>query len=208
MNTQPETTNNQNEQQFTNPNTMISESLSSQITYSQVASSQITLNIEDIMQILPHKYPMLLVDRITIDITKQHAIGTKCVSMNEWFFQGHFPSQPVMPGVLIIEAMAQTSVALCYKMMQKDGIDEISKNSDNNLQDKNLRDNNPALKTKKSVYLSTVENAKFRKLVVPGDLLYLNVTKVSDKRGFWKFQGEGVVNGKTACSAEWGAFVG
>ena len=150
-------------------------------------STELILTIENIMEILPHKYPMLLIDKAIIRLHEQQAIGIKCVSMNEWFFQGHFPAKPVMPGVLIIEAMAQTSIALCYKMIESTTISHDQKSA---------------------VYLSTVDSAKFRKPVVPGDLLELKVTKESDKRGFWKFQGEGIVNNKVVCSAEWGAFVG
>ncbi len=135
-----------------------------------------TMDILDIMRLLPHRYPFLLVDRI-IDIDADNsAVGIKNVTMNEPHFTGHFPSQPVMPGVLIIEAMAQTAGAICLKHTGGD---------------------NPSL-----VYFMTIDNAKFRKPVVPGDQLELHVKKLKKRGNIWRFACEGKVAGALVAEAE------
>ena len=134
------------------------------------------LDILDLMRLLPHRYPFLLVDRI-IDIDADNsAVGIKNVTMNEPHFTGHFPSQPVMPGVLIIEAMAQTAGAIC---MRHTGADT------------------PSL-----VYFLTIDNAKFRKPVVPGDQLELHVRKLKKRGSIWRFACEGRVAGALVAEAE------
>ena len=120
-----------------------------------------SMDINQIMSIIPHRYPFLLIDRI-VDVKPGHsAVGIKNVSINEWYFQGHFPSHPILPGVLIIEAMAQTAGALVIKslLMQK-GAGSVATPSEDKL-----------------VYFMSVEEAKFRKPVVPGDVLRLKVVK-------------------------------
>ncbi|MDI6026119.1 3-hydroxyacyl-ACP dehydratase FabZ [Corticibacterium sp. UT-5YL-CI-8] len=143
----------------------------------QIADS--TLGVADIMEmmkLLPHRYPFLLVDRI-IDIDgDDSATGIKNVTINEPHFQGHFPDQPVMPGVLIIEAMAQTAGAICIRKALNDG---------------------PAL-----VYLMTVDNAKFRKPVVPGDQMRIHVKKMKRRGNLLKFACEARVDGALVAEAE------
>lgn len=135
-----------------------------------------TLDILEIMQALPHRYPFLLVDRI-IDIDKDNsAIGIKNVTVNEPHFQGHFPTRPVMPGVLIIEAMAQTAGAICIRSAGED---------------------RPSL-----VYFMTVDGAKFRRPVVPGDRLEIHVRKLKQRGNIWRFACEAVVDGSKAAEAE------
>ncbi|MBY0462744.1 MAG: 3-hydroxyacyl-ACP dehydratase FabZ [Alphaproteobacteria bacterium] len=132
------------------------------------------IEIEEIMKLIPHRYPFLLIDRI-IDVQPGHsAVGIKNVSINEWYFQGHFPNHPILPGVLIIEAMAQTAGALVIKslLMQK-GADAV-----------------PGPSEDKLVYFMSVEEAKFRKPVVPGDVLRLKVVKERNRGQVWKFRGE------------------
>jgi len=125
------------------------------------------MNINDIMEAIPHRYPMLLVDRIIDIVPGKGATGIKSVTMNEWFFQGHFPDFPVMPGVLIIEAMAQTAAAFVVK-------------SDNLLSDGK----------EKITYFMSIEEAKFRKPVVPGDTLKLKVSILQSRSKIWKMQCE------------------
>lgn len=137
------------------------------------------MDIHEIMKHLPHRYPFLLVDRI-IDIQEGESItGIKNVSMNEPFFQGHFPGQPIMPGVLIVEALAQVAGIMAFHS----GIEG------------------------KSVYFMSIEKAKFRRPVVPGDQLKLEV-KVLQRRGtVWKVAGKATVDGKSAAEAELTAMV-
>ncbi len=106
------------------------------------------LTIKEIMEIIPHRPPFLLVDRIDELVPGKHAIGKKCVSMNEPFFVGHFPGEPVMPGVLVMEALAQVGAVICLSLEQNKG---------------------------KTVYLGGVSKARFRNKVVPGDVLTLEV---------------------------------
>lgn len=125
------------------------------------------VGIEEIMSLIPHRYPMLLIDRVE-DIQADHsAVGIKNVSMNEWYFQGHFPGKPILPGVLIIEAMAQTAAVLVMKTL--------------------------GMTDDKLVYFMSVEEAKFRKPVVPGDIMHLKVVKEKNRGPVWKFRGEAYV---------------
>ena len=137
------------------------------------------MNINEIMQHLPHRYPFLLVDRI-IDIQPGKGItGIKNVTFNEPFFQGHFPGQPIMPGVLIIEAMAQVA-----------GIAAFSSGMEG-----------------KAVYFMSIEKAKFRRPVVPGDQLRLEIKVLQQRGNVWKFSGAATVEGKLASEADFTAMV-
>jgi 3-hydroxyacyl-[acyl-carrier-protein] dehydratase len=134
------------------------------------------VDIIGLMKLLPHRYPFLLVDKI-IEIDEDNsAIGIKNVTINEPHFQGHFPEQPVMPGVLIVEAMAQTAGAICIR----------SQNTDK-----------PSL-----VYFMTIDNAKFRRPVVPGDRLEIHVKKLKKRGNIWRFACEALVDGAKAAEAE------
>jgi 3-hydroxyacyl-[acyl-carrier-protein] dehydratase len=135
-----------------------------------------TLDILRIMSMLPHRYPFLLVDRVEQIEGDNSAVGIKNVTVNEPHFQGHFPSQPVMPGVLIIEAMAQTAGVICVNTMEGDS---------------------PTL-----VYFMTIDNAKFRRPVVPGDQLELHVKKVKNRGNIWKYACEALVDGIKVAEAE------
>ncbi|HWK15673.1 MAG TPA: 3-hydroxyacyl-ACP dehydratase FabZ [Rhizobiaceae bacterium] len=141
-----------------------------------------TLDVQQIMKLLPHRYPFLLVDRI-IDIKgDESAIGIKNVTANEPHFTGHFPEVPVMPGVLIIEAMAQTAGAICIAQRQN-------------------------LKEPPQVFFMTVDSAKFRKPVVPGDQLEIHVRKVKQRGGVFRFVCEAKVEGGKVAEAEVQAMV-
>jgi UDP-3-O-[3-hydroxymyristoyl] N-acetylglucosamine deacetylase/3-hydroxyacyl-[acyl-carrier-protein] dehydratase len=145
------------------------------------ASREPVLDAAQIMRFLPHRYPMLLVDRITDIEEGKRIVGIKNVTVNEPFFQGHYPGHPIMPGVLIIEAMAQVGGLLLMK--------ELSQ-SDN-----------------KVVYFMTMDNVKFRRPVVPGDTLVFEVEVVQFRRGVCKMRGRGLVEGKVAAEAEFMASI-
>jgi 3-hydroxyacyl-[acyl-carrier-protein] dehydratase len=135
-----------------------------------------SVDIIGIMRLLPHRYPFLLIDRI-IDIDGDNsAIGIKNVTMNEPHFAGHFPGHPVMPGVLIIEAMAQTAGAICIRNQKTDA---------------------PSL-----VYFMTIDNAKFRRPVVPGDRLEIHVRKLKQRGTIFRFACEAMVDGNKVAEAE------
>jgi 3-hydroxyacyl-[acyl-carrier-protein] dehydratase len=140
------------------------------------------LDVNQIMEMIPHRYPFLLIDRVTEIVPETSAIGIKNVTINEPFFQGHFPSQPIMPGVLIVEAMAQTAGVLVIASMNKS--------------------NDGCL-----VYFMTIDNARFRKPVVPGDTLRIHVDKVQNRGTVWKFKGEAKVDGKTVAEATYAAMI-
>ena len=139
------------------------------------------MNINDIMKYLPHRYPFLLVDRI-IDLQPgEHISGIKNVTFNEPFFQGHFPGQPIMPGVLIVEAMAQVAGVMAFRS----GVEG----------------------TGRSVYFMSIEKAKFRRPVIPGDQLKLDIKVLQQRGNVWKFSGTATVEGKLASEAEFTAMV-
>ena len=136
------------------------------------------LDVIEIMKLLPHRYPFLLVDRITEIEPDKKIVGLKNVTMNEPFFPGHYPHHPVMPGVLVIEAMAQASGILSFKTMGK-------------------------LPSDDSVYYFVgIENARFKRPVGPGDQLILKATVTMNKRGMWKFSCKAEVDGQIAAEAD------
>lgn len=134
------------------------------------------LDINDIMKILPHRYPFLLVDKIVEMETGKSIVGIKNVSVNEPFFPGHFPGHPVMPGVLVIEAMAQVAAILAYSS------------------DESVRS--------KITYFVGIDNARFRKPVMPGDQLRFEIKATGCKRGIWIFDAKAFVDGKLVTEAE------
>jgi beta-hydroxyacyl-ACP dehydratase FabZ len=134
------------------------------------------MDVREIQAALPHRYPFLLVDRV-LDVTADKIVALKNVSIGEPFFQGHFPGHPVMPGVLIIEAMAQTGALLAV----------------------HGGDFDPA---KQVIYFMAIDKAKFRKPVVPGDQLRLEVVPLRRGKSVWKMRGEVSVEGTVVCEAE------
>lgn len=142
----------------------------------------VNIDIMRIMEMIPHRYPFLLVDRIVEFVHGERAVGLKNVSMNEPHFQGHFPGKPVMPGVLIVEAMAQTAGIMV--------VNTLGKESEGKL-----------------VYFMTIDEARFRKPVVPGDALYIHVTKIQNRRNVWKFKGEAMVGDTLCAEATFGAMI-
>jgi 3-hydroxyacyl-[acyl-carrier-protein] dehydratase len=143
---------------------------------SETGSALSALDITGLMRLLPHRYPFLLVDRIHSIDGDESAIGIKNVTVNEPHFTGHFPGQPVMPGVLIIEALAQTAGAICLHK---------------------FAGGKPFL-----VYFMTIDNAKFRRPVVPGDQLELRVRKLKNRGNIWKYACEATVDGTKVAEAE------
>ena len=140
------------------------------------------IDIQRIMHDIPHRYPFLMLDRVVDVVTNQSAIGVKNVSVNEPFFAGHFPNHPVMPGVLIIESMAQTAAVLVVETLGPDAAGKV-------------------------VYFMSIEGAKFRRPVVPGDQLRIHVTKERNRGNVWKFNAVAKVDGHAVAEATYAAMI-
>lgn len=140
------------------------------------------IDVKRIMEMIPHRYPILLVDRILEMKSGQSAVGLKNVTMNEPHFLGHFPSFPVMPGVLIVEAMAQTAAIVV--------VDSLGKDSEG-----------------KIVYFMTIDNARFRKPVTPGDSVHIHVDKIQSRSNVWKFKGVAKVDGHVCAEVTFSAMI-
>jgi 3-hydroxyacyl-[acyl-carrier-protein] dehydratase len=136
------------------------------------------LDITQILKLLPHRYPFLLVDRVLDYKVFDYLVAIKGVTMNEPFFQGHFPGNPIMPGVLMLEALAQASGILSNLSRQ------------------------PAEGHEFLYFFASIDNAKFKQIVTPGDQLRLEVKLIGQKRDFWRMEGKAYVGDKLACSAD------
>lgn len=136
----------------------------------------LTLTSDQIIRLIPHRAPMLMVERLIEVVPGESAIGVKTVSLNDWYFQGHFPKKAVMPGVMIIEALAQTAAALAMHTLD-------------------LYDQ------EKLVYFMGIDEARFRKMVSPGDTLHLEVKKTHRRGPVWRFKGIARVNGEVVAEA-------
>ena len=139
-------------------------------------------DVMEIMEMIPHRYPFLMIDRVVEIIPDVSAVGIKNVSINEPFFQGHFPRQPVLPGVLIIEAMAQTAAVFVVETLEGAAAGKL-------------------------VYFMTVDEARFRRPVFPGDVLKIHVSKLRNRRNVWKFRGEARVDGALMAEATYSAMI-
>ena len=141
-----------------------------------------SLDIEQIIEAIPHRYPFLMIDRVLDLVRDESAIGLKNVSINESYFQGHFPRRPVMPGVLIIEAMAQTAAVLVVKTLGPEMAGKL-------------------------VYFMSLDDCRFRRPVFPGDQLFVHVTKKHRRRNVWKFEAAAKVDGETVAEATYAAMI-
>jgi 3-hydroxyacyl-[acyl-carrier-protein] dehydratase len=151
----------------------------------EAVSSDATIDVVDIARIMhaiPHRYPFLMIDRVVDVVHNRSAIGIKNVSVNESFFAGHFPDHPVMPGVLIIESMAQTAAVLVVETLGPDAAGKL-------------------------VYFMSIEGAKFRRPVVPGDQLRIHVAKERNRGNVWKFNAIARVDGVSVAEATYAAMI-
>jgi len=140
------------------------------------------IDIVQVMRMIPHRYPMLMIDRVVDVYPNVSAVGIKNVSVNEQFFQGHFPGHPVMPGVLVIESMAQTAGVLVVATLGPEAEGKL-------------------------VYFMTIDEARFRKPITPGDTVRIHVTKVRNRGNVWKFKGEAIVDGQVRAEAQYSAMI-
>lgn len=147
-----------------------------------VSAAPAQIDITRIMEMIPHRYPFLLVDRVVDIVPGLRAVGIKCVSINESFFQGHFPKRPVMPGVMVIESMAQTAAVLVVQTLGRSAEGKL-------------------------VYFTSIDSARFRKPVRPGDLLHVHVEKERNRGNLWRFRGEAKVEGALVAEAVFAAVI-
>jgi len=146
------------------------------------AATAESADIQEILRLLPHRYPFLMIDRVVDIQGDKHGVGIKNVTFNEPQFVGHFPESPVMPGVLVIEGMAQTAGVLCLRQMSP-------------------------RERRRAVYFLTIDKAKFRKPAVPGDTLEYHVNKIAHRRNMWWYRGEAKVGDTLIAEAEVGAII-
>ena len=147
------------------------------------AEEQVTqVDVQRIMEMIPHRHPFLMIDKVVDMVANQRATGIKSVSINENYFQGHFPARPVMPGVLIIEAMAQTAAVLVVHTLGPESEGKL-------------------------VYFMSVDNARFRRPVVPGDCLHVRVAKQRHRGNVWRFEGRAEVRGQLMAEAVFAAMI-
>ena len=139
-------------------------------------------DIQQILAMIPHRYPLLLVDRVIDIAAGESAVGIKNVTMNEPHFMGHFPGKPIMPGVMIVEAMAQTSAVLVVHTLGDEGLNKL-------------------------VYFMSIDNAKFRKPVTPGDRMYIEITKERQRGSVWRFGGVAKVDDVVVAEATFTAMI-
>ncbi|MGH6953419.1 MAG: 3-hydroxyacyl-ACP dehydratase FabZ [Alphaproteobacteria bacterium] len=147
-----------------------------------VKSRVAEISVTRIMEMIPHRHPFLMIDKVVDVISDESATGIKQVTYNEPYFVGHFPSRPVMPGVLIIEAMAQTAAVLV--------VHSLGRGAEGKL-----------------VYFMSVDNARFRKPVFPGETLYVHVVKERSRANVWRFRAEAKVNGSLVAEATYSAMI-
>jgi len=140
------------------------------------------IEIEQIIKMIPHRYPFLMIDRVVEIVPDKSAIGIKNVTINEPYFKGHFPDRPIMPGVLIIEAMAQTAAVFV--------IDGLKEGADN-----------------QAVYFMSIDSARFRKPVTPGDMMKLKIVKKQSRGNVWKFDGEAYVEENLVAESTFSAMI-
>ncbi|MFI5001768.1 MAG: 3-hydroxyacyl-ACP dehydratase FabZ [Reyranellales bacterium] len=145
-------------------------------------SKPVEIDIGRLMELIPHRYPFLMIDRVVEVVLGESAVGIKNVTINEPFFPGHFPQRPVMPGVLIIEAMAQTAAVLVVYTLGGEAEGKL-------------------------VYFMTLDDCRFRRPVVPGDQLRIHVSKQRQRGAVWKFRGEAKVDGALVAEATFGAML-
>jgi 3-hydroxyacyl-[acyl-carrier-protein] dehydratase len=142
----------------------------------------VEIDRERVMEMIPHRDPFLMIDRVVDVVKNERAIGIKDVTLDDYYFRGHFPTRPVMPGVLIIEAMAQTAAVLVVHTLGPESEGKL-------------------------VYFMSVDNARFRRPVVPGETLHVHVTKQRNRGNVWRFEGEAKVNGRLAAEAVFAAMI-
>lgn len=147
-----------------------------------MSENLLSLDINEIKECLPHRYPMLMIDRVIDLKLGESAVGIKNVTCNEPFFQGHFPTKPIMPGVLIVEALGQTAGVIVAKTMNIENSGGL-------------------------VYFMSMDNIKFRKTVEPGDTLHLHVTKDKSRGNIWRFKGKAYVDGVLVSEATFMAVI-
>src|ERR1700687_4528869 len=140
------------------------------------------VDVQRIMEMIPHRHPFLMIDKVVDMVANERATGIKNVSINEGYFQGHFPARPVMPGVLIIEAMAQTAAVLVVHTLGPEAEGKL-------------------------VYFMSVDNARFRRPVVPGDCLPVRVAKQRHRGNVWRFEGRAEVRGQLMAEAVFAAMI-
>jgi 3-hydroxyacyl-[acyl-carrier-protein] dehydratase len=146
------------------------------------SADSVQIDIQRIMEMIPHRQPFLMIDRVVDVVANQRATGIKNVSINEDFFRGHFPARPVMPGVLIIEAMAQTAAVLVVHTLGPEAEGKL-------------------------VYFMSVDNARFRRPVFPGDQLAVHVVKQRSRGNVWKFEGQAKVGDNLMAEAVYAAMI-